>query len=114
MPRSSGLVWFNVFQVVLTHARMANDKQGVVFAMEGVGGSPRNVIWESLVDPRNVFVPLLHIKLGLMKQFVRVLNQEPSQLHTYARQAPGARAAGGFQAGGRAEPLSTPGGAGSI
>ncbi|XP_076038052.1 uncharacterized protein LOC143023412 [Oratosquilla oratoria] len=30
----------------------------------------RNVTWEPLVDPRIVLMPPLHIKLGLMKQFV--------------------------------------------
>ncbi|MGH0118403.1 UNVERIFIED_CONTAM: hypothetical protein FKN15_023339 [Acipenser sinensis] len=35
-----------------------------------------NVKWEPLVDPRNVLMPPLHIKLGLMKQFVRALDKE--------------------------------------
>ena len=36
----------------------------------------RNVMWEPLVDPRIALMPPLHIKLGLMKQFVKALNQE--------------------------------------
>ncbi|XP_058885016.1 uncharacterized protein LOC131737778 [Acipenser ruthenus] len=35
-----------------------------------------NVKWEPLVDPRKVLMPPLHIKLGLMKQFVRALDKE--------------------------------------
>ena len=33
-------------------------------------------LWEPLVDPKIVLMPPLHIKLGLMKQFVKALNQE--------------------------------------
>ena len=37
----------------------------------------RNYVkWEPLVDPRKVLMPLLHIKLGLMKQFVTALDKE--------------------------------------
>ncbi|XP_058889662.1 uncharacterized protein LOC131739473 [Acipenser ruthenus] len=35
-----------------------------------------NVKWEPLVDPRKVLMPPLHIRLGLMKQFVRALDKE--------------------------------------
>lgn len=35
-----------------------------------------NIIKESLVEPSNVLLPPLHIKLGLMKQFVKALNKE--------------------------------------
>ncbi|KAK9737287.1 hypothetical protein QE152_g10837 [Popillia japonica] len=35
-----------------------------------------NVKWKALVDPRKVLMPLLHIKLGLMKQFVTALDKE--------------------------------------
>ena len=35
-----------------------------------------NVEWEPLVDPRNVLMPPLHIKLGLMKQFVTTRDKE--------------------------------------
>ena len=35
-----------------------------------------NVKWEPLVDPRKVLIPPLHIKLGLMKQFVTALDKE--------------------------------------
>ncbi|XP_061419050.1 uncharacterized protein LOC133349530 [Lethenteron reissneri] len=35
-----------------------------------------NVKWEPLVDPRKVLMPPLHIKLGLMKQFVRAVDKE--------------------------------------
>ena len=36
----------------------------------------KNVLKESLVDPRKVLLPPLHIKLGLMKQFVKALSKE--------------------------------------
>ena len=35
-----------------------------------------NVKWEPLVDPKKVLMPPLHIKLGLMKQFVTALDKE--------------------------------------
>ncbi|GBN81483.1 hypothetical protein AVEN_64785-1 [Araneus ventricosus] len=36
----------------------------------------KNVIKGSLVDPRKVLLPPLHIKLGLMKQFIKALSKE--------------------------------------
>lgn len=39
-----------------------------------VGNS--NVKWEPLIDPQKVLMPPLHIKLGLIKQFVTVLDKE--------------------------------------
>lgn len=35
----------------------------------------RNIIHESLVDPSKILIPPLHIKLGLMKQFVKALDK---------------------------------------
>jgi len=35
-----------------------------------------NIINKSLVDPSKVLLPPLHIKLGLMKQFVKALDKE--------------------------------------
>ena len=36
----------------------------------------RNILHPALVDRSNVILPPLHIKLGLMKQFVKALNKE--------------------------------------
>jgi hypothetical protein len=36
----------------------------------------KNIAWESLVDPQKVLLPLIHIKLGLMKQFVKALQRD--------------------------------------
>jgi hypothetical protein len=36
----------------------------------------KNILNEPLVDPQKILLPPLHIKLGLMKQFVRALPQE--------------------------------------
>ena len=36
----------------------------------------KNVIREALVDSKKILLPPLHIKLGLMKQFVKALNKE--------------------------------------
>ena len=36
----------------------------------------RNILNPALVDRSNVILPTLHIKLGLMKQFVKALNNE--------------------------------------
>ena len=35
-----------------------------------------NVKWEPLIEPHKVLMPLLHIKLGLIKQFVTALDKE--------------------------------------
>ncbi|XP_017466776.1 PREDICTED: uncharacterized protein LOC108359425 isoform X2 [Rhagoletis zephyria] len=37
-----------------------------------------NVKWEPLVDPQKVLMPPLHIKLGLIKQFVKALDKNSS------------------------------------
>ena len=34
-----------------------------------------NVKWEPVVEPKNILMPPLHIKLGLMKLFVKALDQ---------------------------------------
>lgn len=36
----------------------------------------KNILREPLVDPSNILLPPLHIKLGLMKQFVKALDKE--------------------------------------
>jgi hypothetical protein len=36
----------------------------------------KNVVRDSLIDPKKVLLPPLHIKLGLMKQFVKALPKE--------------------------------------
>ena len=36
----------------------------------------KNVIREALVDSKKILLPPLHIKLGLMKQFVKALNKK--------------------------------------
>ena len=38
--------------------------------------SEKNVVVKPLVDPKDVLLPPLHIKLGLMKNFVKGMNQE--------------------------------------
>src|SRR6218665_297222 len=35
-----------------------------------------NVKWEPLIEPQKVLMPPLHIKLGLIKQFVTALDKE--------------------------------------
>lgn len=36
----------------------------------------QNVKYEPLVDPKNVLLPPLHIKLGLIKNFVKAMNKD--------------------------------------
>ena len=43
---------------------------------EGYLVGTRNVMWEPLVDPKVILMPPLHIKLGLMKQFVKGLKHD--------------------------------------
>ena len=45
-----------------------------------------NVLFKPLVDPKKVLIPPLHIKLGLIKQFVKALNKEnPSFMYLYEK-----------------------------
>ena len=41
-----------------------------------VGSRQKNVAHEPLVDPAKIFLPPLHIKLGLMKNFVKAMDKE--------------------------------------
>jgi hypothetical protein len=45
----------------------------------------KNVAHDPLVDPKKIFLPPLHIKLGLMKNFVKAMNKQ-SKAFTYLRQ----------------------------
>jgi hypothetical protein len=45
---------------------------------ENLTPGTKNVIHASLVDPQKVLLPLLHIKLGIMKQFVKALDKSGS------------------------------------
>ena len=49
----------------------------------------KNVIDESLVARDKIILPPLHIKLGLMKQFVKALNKEGSCFKYIAHKLPG-------------------------
>jgi hypothetical protein len=55
------------------HYHMRNWPQRTEFSV-----GRHNVKWEPLVDPQKVLMPPLHIKLGLMKQFVTGLDKESS------------------------------------
>ena len=35
-----------------------------------------NIIHKNLVDPKKILIPPLHLKLGLIKQFVKALNKD--------------------------------------
>ncbi|GFW74769.1 uncharacterized protein TNCV_963441 [Trichonephila clavipes] len=48
-----------------------------------------NVERQSLVDPKKILFPPLHIKLGLMKQFVKALNKEGECFKYLSEQFPG-------------------------
>ena len=41
----------------------------------------KNVINGPLVDRKNIILPLLHIKLGIMKQFIKVLDRDGDCFH---------------------------------
>lgn len=43
----------------------------------------RNMIHKNLVDPSKILLPPLHIKLGLMKQYVKALKKRESDAFTY-------------------------------
>ncbi len=43
---------------------------------ENFNPGSKNVLHEPLVDPKNILLPPLHIKLGLMKNFVKALPKD--------------------------------------
>jgi hypothetical protein len=45
----------------------------------------KNIEQEGLVDPQKVLLPPLHIKLGLMKQFVKALQRDGNCLKYLCR-----------------------------
>ncbi|GFY26702.1 uncharacterized protein TNCV_2880301 [Trichonephila clavipes] len=49
----------------------------------------KNVERQSLVDPKKILFPPLHIKLGLMKQFVKALDKEGECFKYLCEQFPG-------------------------
>jgi len=49
---------------------------GKVGQREGFEIGERNFIHSPLINPNKVLLPLFHIQLGLMKQFVKGLNRE--------------------------------------
>jgi hypothetical protein len=51
--------------------------------------SDKNVVRNSLIDPRKVLLPSLHIKLGLVKQFVKALPKEGECFKYLCKKFPG-------------------------
>jgi hypothetical protein len=49
----------------------------------------KNVVRDSLIDPKKVLLPPLHIKLGLMKQFVKALPKERECFKYLCKKFPG-------------------------
>lgn len=43
---------------------------------ESLKPGEKNILRKNLVDPKNILLPPLHIKLGLMKQFVKALPKD--------------------------------------
>ena len=41
----------------------------------------KNILNNTIVDPKKILLPPLHIKLGLMKQFVQALRKDGDCLH---------------------------------
>lgn len=48
----------------------------------------KNILRENLVDPRKIMLPPLHIKLGLMKQFVKALPKDGPCLKEFCEKFP--------------------------
>ena len=46
----------------------------------------KNVIAQSLVDPQKVFLPPLHIKLGLVKSFVKELIKQSTEAYLFLKE----------------------------
>lgn len=48
----------------------------------------KNILKSNLVDPKNILMSLLHIKLGLMKQFVIALNKNGNYFQHLCKKFP--------------------------
>ena len=57
-------------------------------AKEETGPREVNVANERLVDPDKIYLPPLHIKLGLMKVFVKALNRDGEAFNHLRKQFP--------------------------
>ena len=44
-------------------------------ARETLESGKMNVAQKSLIDPQKIFLPGLHIKLGILKNFIKMLNE---------------------------------------
>lgn len=54
----------------------------------GLQPGSHNVLAHALVDPKHVLLPPLHIKLGLMKNYVKALNKEGRAFNFLSRKFP--------------------------
>lgn len=68
-------MWINNPDIPNTHVSYVSETKQTGHQKKNLTRSSKNVIRESLVDPDNILLPHLHIKLGLMKQFVKPLDK---------------------------------------
>ena len=61
-------------------------------ARKSITPGVRNVVHEPLVDAKNVLLPPLHIKLGIMKQFVKALDKDSGCLQYMCQKFPSIKA----------------------
>lgn len=61
-------------------------------ARKSITSGVRNVVHEPLVDAKNVLLPPLHIKLGIMKQFVKALDKDSACLQYMCQKFPSIKA----------------------
>ena len=70
-------------------------ERGICIGLRNVGlvgihsHQGKNILQECLVDPKKVLLPPLHIKLGLMKQFIKALPPEGDDFTYLCREFPG-------------------------
>lgn len=66
-----------------SRARDQHYKQAVWPSRSALVPGSQNIIHEALVKPSKILLPPLHIKLGLIKQFVKALKSRESNAFTY-------------------------------
>jgi hypothetical protein len=72
-----------------THVACVNGTAELRANTEAKSNGPVELLRDSLIDPKKVLLPPLHINLGLMKQFVKALPKEGECFKYLCKKFPG-------------------------
>ena len=64
---------FSAYRIAVLMTKIMSDEWP---SRQGLEPGSYNILSHALVEPSKILLPPLHIKLGLMKNFVKVLDRE--------------------------------------